>query len=73
MALAPQENERVLDLGAAPGDKISHVVGLMKNSGVLFSNDANSDHIKAVVGNFDRYYKCGSQLWRRLQVQEDND
>lgn len=54
MALAPQENERVLDLCAAPGGKSSHIAALMKNTGVLFSNDANRDRIKAVVGNFHR-------------------
>lgn len=54
MALEPQENERVLDLCAAPGGKSSHIAALMKNTGVLFSNDANRDRIKAVVGNFHR-------------------
>lgn len=54
MALAPQENERVLDLCSAPGGKSSHIAAIMKNTGVLFSNDANKDRIKAVVGNFHR-------------------
>lgn len=54
MSLAPQENERVLDLCAAPGGKSSHIAAIMKNTGVLFSNDANKDRIKAVVGNFHR-------------------
>nr|MBE5725209.1 putativeputative ribosomal RNA methyltransferase NOP2 [Cucujiformia] len=54
MALAPQENERILDLAAAPGGKASHIAALMKNTGVLFANDINKDRIKAVVGNFHR-------------------
>lgn len=54
MALAPQENERVLDMCAAPGGKSSHIAAIMKNTGVLFSNDANKERIKAVVGNFHR-------------------
>lgn len=54
MALAPQENERILDMCAAPGGKSSHIASIMKNTGVLFSNDANADRIKAVVGNFHR-------------------
>lgn len=54
MALAPQENERILDLCSAPGGKSSHIAALMKNTGALFSNDANKDRIKAVVGNFHR-------------------
>lgn len=54
MALEPKENERILDMCAAPGGKSSHIAALMKNTGTLFSNDANRDRIKAVVGNFHR-------------------
>jgi 25S rRNA (cytosine2870-C5)-methyltransferase len=72
MALAPQENERILDMCAAPGGKASHIgkqflfvtimhlqnisapAAIMKNTGVLFANDANKERIKAVVGNFHR-------------------
>lgn len=54
MALAPQENERILDMSAAPGGKASHIAAIMKNTGVLFANDINKDRIKAVVGNFHR-------------------
>lgn len=54
MALAPQENERILDMCAAPGGKASHIGAIMKNTGVLFVNDVNKDRIKAVVGNFHR-------------------
>lgn len=36
------------------GGKSSHISALMKNTGILFSNDANRDRIKAVVGNFHR-------------------
>ncbi|XP_012273185.1 25S rRNA (cytosine-C(5))-methyltransferase nop2 [Orussus abietinus] len=54
MALDPKENERILDMCAAPGGKSSYIAALMKNTGVLFSNDVNRDRIKAVVGNFHR-------------------
>uniref|UniRef100_A0A6P7F2F0 25S rRNA (Cytosine-C(5))-methyltransferase nop2 n=1 Tax=Diabrotica virgifera virgifera TaxID=50390 RepID=A0A6P7F2F0_DIAVI len=54
MALAPQENERILDMSAAPGGKASHISAIMKNTGILFANDLNKDRIKAVVGNFHR-------------------
>lgn len=54
MALAPQENERILDMCAAPGGKSSHISSIMKNTGVLVSNDANRERIKAIIGNFHR-------------------
>ncbi|XP_017787472.1 PREDICTED: probable 28S rRNA (cytosine(4447)-C(5))-methyltransferase [Habropoda laboriosa] len=54
MALDPKEKERILDMCAAPGGKSSHIAALMKNTGVLFSNDVNEERIKAVVGNFHR-------------------
>ncbi|XP_034103122.1 uncharacterized protein LOC117567324 [Drosophila albomicans] len=54
IALAPQENERVLDMCSAPGGKGSHIAAVMKNTGVLFANDSNRDRIKAVVANFHR-------------------
>ncbi|XP_012521537.1 probable 28S rRNA (cytosine-C(5))-methyltransferase [Monomorium pharaonis] len=54
MALEPKENERILDLCAAPGGKASHIAALMKNTGTLFANDINKERLKAVVGNFHR-------------------
>ncbi|KAM8713055.1 hypothetical protein ACLKA7_013381 [Drosophila subpalustris] len=54
IALAPQENERILDMCSAPGGKGSHIAAVMKNTGVLFANDSNRDRIKAVVANFHR-------------------
>ncbi|XP_014472081.1 PREDICTED: 25S rRNA (cytosine-C(5))-methyltransferase nop2 [Dinoponera quadriceps] len=53
-SLDPRENERILDMCAAPGGKASHIAAVMKNSGVLFANDVNQDRLKAVVGNFHR-------------------
>ncbi|CAD1472376.1 unnamed protein product [Heterotrigona itama] len=54
MALDPKENEKILDMCAAPGGKSSHIAALIKNTGVIFSNDVNEERIKAVVGNFHR-------------------
>merc|ERR1739844_69986 len=54
MALAPQEGERILDMASAPGGKTTHVAAIMKNTGVIFANDANKDRCKAVVGNLHR-------------------
>ncbi|RZF47497.1 hypothetical protein LSTR_LSTR007424 [Laodelphax striatellus] len=54
MALAPQENERILDMCAAPGGKASHIAAVMKNTGTLFANDVNKERARAIVGNFHR-------------------
>ncbi|KAK5645155.1 hypothetical protein RI129_006455 [Pyrocoelia pectoralis] len=54
MALAPQENEKILDMCSAPGGKASHIAAIMKNTGTLVANDVNKDRITAVVGNFHR-------------------
>lgn len=46
MALAPQENERILDMAAAPGGKTSYMAALMRNTGILVANDKNKGRLK---------------------------
>ncbi|KAG5471249.1 hypothetical protein LSCM1_01322 [Leishmania martiniquensis] len=54
MALAPQENERVLDMAAAPGGKTTYIAQLMKNTGVLFANDVSEPRCKSLNANLQR-------------------
>lgn len=54
MALEPQENERVLDMAAAPGGKTTYISALMKNTGCVFANDANKARTKSLVANIQR-------------------
>lgn len=54
IALGPKEDERILDMCAAPGGKASHIAALMKNTGVLYANDANRARVNGVIGNFHR-------------------
>lgn len=54
MALSPQENERILDMCSAPGGKTTHIASVMKNTGILFANDARPERLQAVVANIHR-------------------
>eukprot|EP00927_Polykrikos_kofoidii_P065112 TRINITY_DN60903_c0_g1_i1.p1 TRINITY_DN60903_c0_g1~~TRINITY_DN60903_c0_g1_i1.p1 ORF type:complete len:663 (+),score=175.48 TRINITY_DN60903_c0_g1_i1:62-1990(+) len=54
MALAPQQNETVLDMAAAPGGKTTYIGQLMRNTGTLFANDMKKDRCKALVANIHR-------------------
>lgn len=54
MALAPQENERVLDMCSAPGGKTTYISALLKNTGCVFANDANKNRLKSLSANIYR-------------------
>ncbi|KAK1861123.1 hypothetical protein I4F81_003707 [Pyropia yezoensis] len=54
MALAPQEKEHVLEVAAAPGGKTTHVAAVMRNTGVLVTNDAKRERLKSLVANIHR-------------------
>eukprot|EP00442_Polarella_glacialis_P045412 CAMPEP_0115150312 /NCGR_PEP_ID=MMETSP0227-20121206/64974_1 /TAXON_ID=89957 /ORGANISM="Polarella glacialis, Strain CCMP 1383" /LENGTH=626 /DNA_ID=CAMNT_0002560673 /DNA_START=63 /DNA_END=1943 /DNA_ORIENTATION=+ len=54
MALAPQQDEVILDMAAAPGGKTTYIGQLMRNTGTLFANDLRRDRCKALVANVHR-------------------
>ncbi|CCI45654.1 unnamed protein product [Albugo candida] len=54
VALAPQLNERVLDMACAPGGKTTYISQLMKNTGTVIANDLKKQRLKATVANLHR-------------------
>ncbi len=54
MTLAPQPNEKVLDMAAAPGGKTSYIAQLMKNTGMLVANDLKKERLKSLNANIAR-------------------
>lgn len=54
MALAPQPEERVLDMASAPGGKTTYIAALLQNTGTVFANDSNKTRIKGLCANIAR-------------------
>ncbi|CDW53087.1 ribosomal RNA methyltransferase NOP2 [Trichuris trichiura] len=54
LALDPKEEEKILDMCAAPGGKASYIAALMKNSGFLVANDINQARCKSIAANIHR-------------------
>ena len=54
IALAPQPNERVLDMASAPGGKTTYISALLQNTGAVFANDSNKQRTKSLTANVHR-------------------
>eukprot|EP00871_Galdieria_phlegrea_P004866 jgi/Galph1/5380/GphlegSOOS_G4048.1 len=54
LALAPKENEKVLDMSASPGGKTTFLAAQMHNSGVIYANDVKAERIPSLVANIQR-------------------
>ncbi len=54
-ALDPQPGDLVLDLCAAPGGKSTQILSLMKNQGLLITNDSNPRRVQGLARNIERW------------------
>ena len=54
MALGARENERIMDMCAAPGGKTTYIAADMKNTGFLVANDSKKERTKALAANLSR-------------------
>lgn len=54
LVLDPKEDERILDLCAAPGSKSTQIAALMNNRGTLVCNEIASERVKSLAFNLER-------------------
>eukprot|EP00917_Polyrhabdina_sp_WS-2016_P002323 GHVP01005020.1.p1 GENE.GHVP01005020.1~~GHVP01005020.1.p1 ORF type:complete len:372 (-),score=82.40 GHVP01005020.1:35-1150(-) len=54
LALDPKENEKVLDMCAAPGGKTTHISNMMNNTGIVYANEINPMRQNALCSNLQR-------------------
>jgi len=54
IALGPKPGETILDMAAAPGGKSCYIGQMMRNTGVLVSNDYNRERTWALTANLHR-------------------
>lgn len=54
-ALSIQENDKVLDLCAAPGGKSTQILSALNQTGFLVSNEINAGRAETLAGNLERW------------------
>lgn len=69
VVLAPEDNELIVDMCAAPGSKTTQIAQMMHNTGLLIANDYDIDRLKALSINCER---CGvsNLVITRMQGQQ---
>lgn len=55
LLLDPKENERILDMCAAPGSKTTHLAALMNNKGEIVANDSEISRVSALKNVLEQF------------------
>lgn len=74
LVLAPQQDEKILDLAAAPGSKTTQIASLMQNTGEITANDISRQRLfklrhnlmQAGVTNTKILNLPGESFWKKL-------
>lgn len=75
--LDPKENERILDMCAAPGSKTCHIGAMMKNHGTLIALDVHEHRVDLIKRNarrmgiimIDAYVQDATKLEERFEKE----
>ncbi|MBU0959598.1 MAG: RsmB/NOP family class I SAM-dependent RNA methyltransferase [Nanoarchaeota archaeon] len=65
IALSPKENQKILDLAAAPGSKTTQLAAIMKNTGTIIANDISVGRIKILASNLERIGATNTIITRK--------
>ncbi|MEW6751514.1 MAG: NOL1/NOP2/sun family putative RNA methylase [Candidatus Latescibacterota bacterium] len=68
-ALAPRPGERVLDLCAAPGGKLTQIAARMGNTGLVVANEPRRRREPALVGHLERCGVANTVVTRALGAE----
>ena len=69
LALAPNENDILLDLCASPGSKTTQAAALMKNKGTIIANDKDVGRISILSANLEKVGALNTIITRHDAVQ----
>jgi NOL1/NOP2/sun family putative RNA methylase len=69
LALAPGEDDSLLDLCASPGSKTTQAAAMMKNKGNILANDSNLGRMVILASNLEKCGVSNTLITRRDGVQ----
>lgn len=54
LILNPQQNEKILDMCAAPGSKTTEMADMLNNKGTIYANEISVSRMKSLIHNIDK-------------------